>query len=1393
MKSWRVILALVLSLLIPTLVLATHPTPLPDRIDTPNFGYRVWFTDDNPPPTPDTNYFPRAQAQRVADAANSNATPTPGAPNGFHVGFTNLGFRAPNFGSSTRNILIFNIQLHGAGGGALANAPPDRINFDADSFVQDPEACIRETIGHELFHHVEYAYIPFNTWPNWGRFPIEGQATLMEDKVYLDLDNSTCPGSYWGWVNAHLANPQITLLRNQPGSGYSTALFWNYLSEQLGTITTEPQVGVDFIRRFWENAAANNDSPDTIATLRQTIRDFDRNATLEGLFQDFTIANYTKQMDVSGLPDGLKYRYVDENDGTGVTYQDVALTWSGTIPPDRGPVSNSVTRWAARYYEATIDTVRCAGVVGFLAESTNDKPAAFSLIAVKGTDRVDRIYKSVGRRFARALIQDPADPYTRLAAVVAGLNDAVDFRYTFACGGVDLEIIQPTSTNRAYAGEPANPDRFLVKVRVYGPTALGTPSVEGLDPDDFEVYVGAVDPANEATVLSGAYVQGDYWLVVQAPTKPSAGLYPITVRLRNIGQDKEQDAVLYEKRVVDEVLVIDRSVSMLDPAAYPKLTAAKNAASLFVDAANTDDRLGVVSFGGNNSEPDDDAILHVMMQDVDDTLRNTAKTTIQGLNTTPPVKTSIGDGLEKARQEFILRGRPIGEDWIVLLSDGMENEARFWNDVRTDIQNAGIKVQAIALGPFTDQALMQEIASQTGGTYYYVDVPTTLAGRAGVGPTASPAFSLDLSDAYAAAFERIRRHERLWEASGTVGTSPRTFNISVQEGGIQDGRFSIAWPDPNTPLEVEILRPDGSKVQDGVAGARVYRNKTHLVAHVGTLTPGTWRVRIAASRGSSAFLGILSGYNRQGAQLEVFFGQSHDNTILRRERGLFLRGLPMPILATLTDSRGPITGAVITATVEHPDGSLLTLPLLDDGNHGDGEANDGIYGNFYTRTTVGSPTGLPDDPSRVTPERGSYRVRVEATGQDNLGKPFRRIRKAAFQIFAGDIEQKIDPDEDGDGIPTRYERLHPCLDPTVDDASTDPDRDGVKSGEEYELGTNPCHPDTDGGGESDGSELKRGSNPFDPRDDALPQPVDVEVVDWVPDHFPPLPLEPNANLLRFPLNRAYKYIHIYRSTRPDGPFTRIARVEKATSDGLYKDTGLVNGRTYYYYIQAEGEGGAMSAPSHVFSGTPNSDPFPPTGNVLINYGHAYVETPWVTLSLRADPDVTHMMVANSADFAGASWEPFAATKSWRLAPDASGFATVYVKFRDRAGNVSRIYHDSIEVTGVGTLGAIRLRLFWELLPFPFPRGFLRPLQEPVVGAFVTALNAGDAPGAFSDEKGFVLLSPLRPGVYDLWIERPGLAPEVLRGVNVQPGKTTDAGEVGMQPERFTGYLPFLRR
>ena len=51
--------------------------------------------------------------------------------------------------------------------------------------------------------------------------------------------------------------------------------------------------------------------------------------------------------------------------------------------------------------------------------------------------------------------------------------------------------------------------------------------------------------------------------------------------------------------------------------------------------------------------------------------------------------------------------------------------------------------------------------------------------------------------------------------------------------------------------------------------------------------------------------------------------------------------------------------------------------------------------------------------------------------------------------------------------------------------------------------------------------------------------------------------------------------------------------------------------------------------------------------------------------------VGQMMMSNNADFNGAYWEPFKNQTDWGLTG-----STVYVQFKDIAGNVSQIYSAS---------------------------------------------------------------------------------------------------------------------
>jgi hypothetical protein len=90
----------------------------------------------------------------------------------------------------------------------------------------------------------------------------------------------------------------------------------------------------------------------------------------------------------------------------------------------------------------------------------------------------------------------------------------------------------------------------------------------------------------------------------------------------------------------------------------------------------------------------------------------------------------------------------------------------------------------------------------------------------------------------------------------------------------------------------------------------------------------------------------------------------------------------------------------------------------------------------------------------------------------------------------------------------------------------------------------------------------------------------------------------------------------------------------------------------------------------------------PTGTVSINDGASRTRSRSVTLSLSAtDPSpgsgVSRMRISNTqSGLSSATWEAFSTTKAWTLST-GQGTKTVYVQYRDGAGNHSAVVTDTI--------------------------------------------------------------------------------------------------------------------
>ena len=134
------------------------------------------------------------------------------------------------------------------------------------------------------------------------------------------------------------------------------------------------------------------------------------------------------------------------------------------------------------------------------------------------------------------------------------------------------------------------------------------------------------------------------------------------------------------------------------------------------------------------------------------------------------------------------------------------------------------------------------------------------------------------------------------------------------------------------------------------------------------------------------------------------------------------------------------------------------------------------------------------------------------------------------------------------------------------------------------------------------------------------------------------------------------------------------------------------------YVQFKDKAGNISDADPVKAGAQSYkddivyDPIPPTGTISISGGGTSTTTLAVTLNLTAADTVGSgldaMRLVNSGG-TPSDWEPFQATKPWTL-PGGAGTKTVYVQFRDKAGNISdadpikagaQSYRDTIEYTG----------------------------------------------------------------------------------------------------------------
>jgi len=297
---------------------------------------------------------------------------------------------------------------------------------------------------------------------------------------------------------------------------------------------------------------------------------------------------------------------------------------------------------------------------------------------------------------------------------------------------------------------------------------------------------------------------------------------------------------------------------------------------------------------------------------------------------------------------------------------------------------------------------------------------------------------------------------------------------------LADGQQSVTFTflvasDPAAVLAFDVLRPEGAVASttdiDVVVETIDFGDASLFMLTVNNPPPGDWTGRITAT----ALPAVPWPF-----EIRILTPSNIDLTAAAGAGDYASAGAPLPVSASLTDAGVGIAGAVVLATVEKPNGQILSLQLADNG------------GGSYSAS-------LAD-----TASCGVYRVGFVADGT-LAGAPFERaaLDNASIAVVGSILFDPCVGDTDGDGINDGDEVFGaspmmidtdgdlisdgpigtagpPAVAPGPDNCPTTANGDQADSDSDLlgdaceisEYGTNPAAADTDGDGCVDGREAR---------------------------------------------------------------------------------------------------------------------------------------------------------------------------------------------------------------------------------------------------------------------------------------------------------------------------------
>jgi len=408
-------------------------------------------------------------------------------------------------------------------------------------------------------------------------------------------------------------------------------------------------------------------------------------------------------------------------------------------------------------------------------------------------------------------------------------------------------------------------------------------------------------------------------------------------------QGNAVDMGAYEKRwLKDSVLVMDASSSMLgDKEDYVPFPICKYLAGLHVDTMKTNDMVGCVAFRTTAWT------VHQLDEIGTEAAKGAIKQDIDALVATG--LTSLAAGIAAGVEQLRDYGRPDGEQELVLFTDTAPDSY-----AEIDPVPPGIRVHTLMLAyrwwesPYGRHAWT---AQRRDGLFLAYPTPVGILGL----------------------------HEGnvlMGEESPAPVSGTNSHDVLVDDS-VNSVVFRSYWDYGGTGLTMQLESPGGQTIVTNNALSNIVCHAYGgcVMYEVLDPEPGCWKMKITGGAAAETYAACAYCDSYVGADMHL-------------DRLICTTGEQVRVVVRTS----PLATNVTVTTADGWESSGPTFDLYDDGLHGDGAANDGLYAS--TNSFSGAP---------------AWRLNATVTGMTEASNAFRRV--AECSLFVNNLNEF-------DGAPT---------------------------------------------------------------------------------------------------------------------------------------------------------------------------------------------------------------------------------------------------------------------------------------------------------------------------------------------------------------------------------------